>query len=349
MGCIQSVNERPDASKVVPLNTLVTSQPLQTTPLLHENILSAIGNTPIVRLTRLAPPDVKVYVKIESLNPGGSVKDRIVTAMLDDAERRGVLKPGMTVIESTSGNTGVALAMACASKGYPFVAVMSTGNSIERRRIMKFLGARIVLTPKHLGSSGRTRFAEKLAEKHGWWIAGQFENPANPQAHRDTTGPEILRAFERERLDYFVSGFGSGGTLTGVSSVLKKGRPGVHVIAAEPEHCPMLSQGKAGPHDIPGWTPDFIPPILDTTCYEDVIGVSDLAAKETSRALAQKEGILCGPSAGATVWAALEVAKKAEKGSVILAMIPDSCERYLSTGLFADITIDTDIEYTEDL
>ncbi|KAI9346220.1 cysteine synthase A [Obelidium mucronatum] len=312
-------------------------------PKIHDNILSAVGNTPVIRINRLAPEGINMYIKMESLNPGGSVKDRVAVSMLQDAEQQGILKPGMTVIESTSGNTGVALAMACAAKGYPFVAVMSEGNSIERRKIMKFLGAKVVLTPKSLKSSGRTEVAIRLANENGWWLCGQFENLANPKAHREGTALEILRDFDGVRLDYFVSGVGSGGTITGVASVLKEKRPEVRIVTAEPETCPMLGKGQYGPHDIPGWTADFIPEILDQTCYEEVIGISDEAAKVTSRLLAQKEGILCGTSAGATFAAALQIAERSPKGTSILAILPDSAERYLSTPLFADISIESDV------
>ncbi|KAJ3029423.1 UNVERIFIED_CONTAM: hypothetical protein HDU68_012190 [Siphonaria sp. JEL0065] len=310
---------------------------------IHSSVLSVVGNTPVIRINRLAPEGINLYVKMESMNPGGSVKDRAAISMLQDAEDRGVLKPGMTVIESTSGNTGVSLAMACAAKGYDFVAVMSEGNSIERRKIMKFLGAKVVLTPKTLRSSGRTQVAMRLANENKWWLCGQFENVANIQAHVEGTAVEILRDFEGVDLDFFVSGVGSGGTIVGVSKVLKEMRPEVRIIAAEPETCPMLGKGEYGPHDIPGWTADFIPEILDQSCYEEVIGVTDEEAKVTSRLLAQKEGILCGTSAGATVAAALKIAKRSPKGTSILAMLPDSAERYMSTPLFADISIESDI------
>ncbi|KAI8906786.1 cysteine synthase [Gorgonomyces haynaldii] len=305
---------------------------------IYDNILKTIGRTPIVKVNKLAPQGVNMFVKVESFNPLSSVKDRLAIAVIEDAEKRGVLKPGMTVVEATSGNTGIALAMVCAAKGYPFVATMVETFSIERRKIMKFLGARVVLTPKELKGQGMVAKAKELAEKNGWFLTSQFANPANPAYHRQTTASEILSDFAGRDLDYFVTGWGTGGTLTGVSSMLKKARPEIKVVALEPAKAALLSGNAWSPHMIQGWTPDFVPQVLDRSAYDILLQSDDEVAIKTSKALAQKEGIFTGISGGATFAGALDIAKTAPKGSTILAMLPDTAERYLSTPLFADIT-----------
>ena len=312
--------------------------------MIYDSILGTIGRTPVVRVNRLAPQHVTMYVKCEFFNPLHSVKDRLALAIIEDAERRGVLKPGQTVVEATSGNTGIGLAMVCAAKGYPFVAVMVETFSIERRRIMRALGARVILTPAAERGSGMVRKAAELAEKHGWFPARQFENEANPAYHRNTTGPEILIDFASRRLDYFVSGWGTGGTLTGAGQMIKLARPEVQIIATEPESAALLSGQPFAPHKIQGWTPDFIPAVLDRTVADRIVLVSDTEAMETARALARNEGIFCGISCGGTFAAALKVAHEAPEGAVILAMLPDTGERYLSTALFADLPEGSDPE-----
>jgi cysteine synthase A len=309
---------------------------------IHDTIVSTIGNTPIVRLQRLAPDHVEMYVKCEFFNPGASVKDRLALAMIEDAERRGVLKPGMTVVEPTSGNTGISLAMVCASRGYPFVAVMAESFSVERRKLMKLLGAKVVLTPKEEKGSGMVTKAEELAKTHGWFLPNQFTNPANPAYHRNTTAPEILSDFRGRRLDYFVSGMGTGGTITGAGQILKAARPELTVVMTEPAGAQILAGEPWKPHQIQGWTPDFIPEVLDREVYDRIVPVTDIEGRDTARDLAAKEGIFCGVSAGATVAAALKVAAEAEAGSAILAMLPDTAERYLSTFLFEDIDESSD-------
>jgi len=309
---------------------------------IHDSILGTIGNTPVVRVNRVGPGHVSMYVKCEAFNPMSSVKDRLAIAMIEDAERRGVLKPGMTVIEPTSGNTGIALAMVCAAKGYPFVAVMSDSFSVERRKLMKALGAKVVLTPAAQRGSGMVRRAEELAKKNGWFLPQQFENQSNPEYHRNTTGPEILRDFAGRRLDYFVSGIGTGGTITGAGEMLKKARPGIRIVVTEPETAPLLSGGQWVPHKIQGWSPDFIPAVLNREVYDEIVLVSELEARDTARQLATLEGIFCGISSGATFAAAVKVARKAPEGSVILAMLPDTGERYLTTFLFEGISDDSD-------
>ncbi len=310
--------------------------------MIHDSILGTIGNTPIVRVNRIAPGHVEMFVKIEAFNPGGSVKDRLAIAMIEAAEKSGALRPGTTVVEPTSGNTGIALAMVCAAKGYPFVAVMAESFSIERRKLMKLFGAKVVLTPKEQKGTGMVRKAQELAAERGWFLPQQFKNPANPAYHRNTTGPEILNDFKGRRLDYFVSGVGTGGTITGAGQMLKLARPEVKVIVCEPEAAQLLAGKDWSPHKIQGWTPDFIPEVLDREVYDRIIPISDDRARDTSRDLANKEGILCGVSAGATFAAALEVAKDAEAGSAILAMLPDTGERYLSTFLFDGIDESSD-------
>lgn len=313
--------------------------------MIYDNILQTIGRTPIVRINRLAPSNVTMYVKCEFFNPLASVKDRLAIAIIEDAERSGALKPGQTVVEATSGNTGIALAMVCAAKGYPFVATMAESFSIERRKIMRLLGAKVILTPAAERGTGMVRKAKELAEKNGWFLARQFENPANPAYHRSTTGPEILSDFAGKRLDFWVTGWGTGGTLTGAGEMLKKARPGIKVITSEPAGAALLSGGEFKPHKIQGWTPDFIPAVLDRTVADEIIPVTDEDAIATARQLANKEGIFCGISSGATFAAALKVAAKASQGSVILAMLPDTAERYLSTPLFEGIAEGSDAEF----
>ena len=304
---------------------------------IHDSILDTIGNTPVIKINRLGPKDVDMYVKAEYFNPLASVKDRLAFAIINDAEKKGLLKAGQTVVEATSGNTGIALAMVCAVKGYPFVAVMTETFSIERRKIMRALGAKVVLTPAAERGTGMVRVAKELSENNGWFLARQFENEANPEYHRNTTAPEILRTFAGRDLDYFVSGYGTGGTITGVGEVLKIARPNIQVIATEPDGAALLSGEDWQPHKIQGWTPDFIPDVLNTEVCDQIIPVSGDVARDTALALAQNEGIFCGISAGATFAAALVVAESAPKGSSILAMLPDTGERYLSTFWFDDI------------
>ena len=312
--------------------------------MIYDSILHTIGRTPIVRINKLAPKHVTMYVKVEFFNPGGSVKDRLAIGIIEDAERRGLLKPGQTVVEATSGNTGIALAMVCAAKGYPFVAVMVETFSIERRKIMRALGAKVILTPAAERGSGMVKKAKELAEKNGWFLARQFENEANPAYHRQTTGPEILSDFAGRRLDYFVAGWGTGGTMTGAGQVLKKARPDLKIVTTEPAGARLLAGGEFKPHKIQGWTPDFVPAVLDRTIFDDNVPVTDEESVATARALAQQEGIFVGISSGGTFAAALKVAEKAPEGSVILAMLPDTAERYLSTVLFEGIAEGSDQE-----
>ena len=309
-----------------------------------------VGNTPLVRLKHLAEgQNNTILVKLEGNNPAGSVKDRPALNMITAAEARGEIKPGDTLIEATSGNTGIALAMVCAAKGYTFVSVMAESFSIERRRIMKAMGARVILTPAALRGTGMVKKAEELAAKHGWFLASQFENPANPGFHRNTTGPELLRDVAGQRLDYWVSGWGTGGTMTGVGEMPRLARPDMTTIATEPEGAAVLSGKEWAPHKIQGWTPDFIPKVLNKDVFDEVVLGTDEEARDTSLALASKEGILCGLSSGATLAAALKVAARAEAGSAILAMLPDTGERYLSTFLFEEITEASDDEWLASL
>lgn len=312
--------------------------------MIYDSILGTVGRTPVVRINRLAPEHVTMYVKCEFFNPLSSVKDRLAIAIIEDAERRGLLKPGQTVVEATSGNTGIALAMVCAAKGYPFVAVMVESFSIERRKIMRLLGAKVILTPAAERGTGMVRRAEELAAKNGWFLARQFENLANPEYHRNTTGPEILSDFAGRRLDFWVTGWGTGGTLTGAGEMIKKARPDVRIVAAEPAGAALLSGGEFKPHKIQGWTPDFVPAVLNRAVPDEIVPVTDEEAIQAARDLASREGIFCGISAGGTFAAALKVAQQASEGSVILAMLPDTGERYLSTALFEGILEGSDAE-----
>jgi cysteine synthase len=324
----------------------------------YQNILQTIGNTPAVRLNKLAPADVDVYVKVESFNPMGSVKDRLALAVIEDAERSGALKPGQTVIEATSGNTGIGLAMVCAAKGYPLVVTMAESFSVERRKLLRFLGAKVVLTPAAQRGSGMLAKAIELAETHGWFLCRQFENPANAEVHARTTAREIIRDFADQRLDYFVTGFGTGGTLKGVASELRRSRPGTRIVAAEPASAPLLSSkvpqardtsgGPAGshpsftPHPMQGWSPDFISTLteqaVEAELIDEIVTVAGPEAMRLARELARQEGIFVGTSSGATLAAALQVAGRAAPGSTVLCMLPDTGERYLSTPLFEGIS-----------
>jgi cysteine synthase A len=324
------------------------------------NILETVGNTPAVRINKLAPPNVNLYVKIEAFNPLGSVKDRLALGVIEDAEQRGELKPGQTVVEATSGNTGIGLAMVCAAKGYPLVVTMAESFSVERRKLMRFLGAKVVLTPAAERGTGMVKKAVALAKLNGWFLTRQFENEANADYHSRTTAREIINDFAGERLDFWVTGFGTGGTLKGVGRVFEKERPETKIIVAEPAEAPMLTSGTeqqrnpdgspaAGhpawnPHPIQGWSPDFIPKLTGDAIaakYVDrIITIPAPEAMQWSKQLAQKEGIFVGVSAGGTFGAAMKVCADAPNGSTILAMLPDTGERYLTTPLFADIPAD---------
>lgn len=332
----------------------------------YASILETVGHTPVVKINKLAPSNVNLYVKIEAFNPLGSVKDRLALGVIEDAERSGQLKPGQTVVEATSGNTGIGLAMVCAAKGYPLVVTMAESFSIERRKLMRFLGAKVILTPAPEGATGMVRKTVELAKKNGWFYTRQFENEANADYHSRTTAREIVNDFAGERLDFWVTGFGTGGTLKGVGRVLAKERPEVKVILSEPADAPMVTSktpqernpdGSAKtrhpswkPHPIQGWSPDFIPKLtgdaLDMDLVDRVITIPSQQAIQSSKQLAQKEGIFVGISAGASFAAALEVSSGASKGTTILAMLPDTGERYLSTPLFADILAEMNEEET---
>ena len=300
---------------------------------------------PVVRLQRIAPKNVTIYVKIEAFNPLGSVKDRLAFAIVDDAERKGLLKPGQTIVEATSGNTGIALAMVAAAKGYGFVATMVETFSVERRKIMRALGAKVILTPAAEKGTGMVKLADELAEKHGWFPAHQFANPANPAFHRQTTGPEILSDFADRQLDYWVTGWGTGGTLTGAGEVIKLARPDVKIIATEPAGASLISGADWKPHKIQGWTPDFLPDVLRRDLHDELLPVTDEEGKECARRLAAEEGIFVGISAGATLAAAFKAAESAPDGSVMLVMLPDTGERYLGAYLFDDIAEGSDDEW----
>ena len=325
-----------------------------------DNILGTVGNTPVVRINKLGPKGINLYVKVEAFNPLGSVKDRLALGVIEAAEKSGELKPGQTVVEATSGNTGIGLAMVCAAKGYPLVVTMAETFSVERRKLMRFLGAKVVLTPAAERGFGMVNKAQELAKTHGWFLTRQFENEANPDMHSRTTAREIVNDFKGEKLDYWVTGFGTGGTLKGVARVLKKEMPDTKIIVCEPADAPMLTSGEKQernadgtpakpnpafkPHPMQGWSPDFIPKItgdaVDMKLIDRVLTVAGSDAMKNAKALAQKEGIFVGITAGATFAGALEVAKSAAPGSTILAMLPDTGERYLSTPLFGDIGAD---------
>ena len=317
--------------------------------MIYDNILQTIGNTPVVKLNRVAPDHVTMYVKVEAFNPLASVKDRLAYGIIKDATDSGALKPGQTVIEATSGNTGIALAMVCAVTGHPFVATMVETFSIERRKIMRALGAKVILTPAAERGSGMVKRAEELAAKHGWFLSRQFENPANPAYHASTTGPEILSDFAGERLDYWVTGWGTGGTMSGAGKVLKTARPDLKIVAAEPEQASLLAGHDWNPHMIQGWTPDFIPDVLDKDVVDQVMPVNQDESKANALRLAQEEGIFVGLSAGATFTAALKVAETAPEGSVFVIMLPDTAERYMSTFLFEGINEGSDDDWLESL
>jgi len=320
-----------------------------------DDILGTIGRTPIVRVNKLGPAGVDLHVKVEAFNPMGSVKDRLALGVIEEAERRGDLQPGQTVIEATSGNTGIGLAMVCAQKGYPLVVTMAESFSVERRRMMRFLGAKVVLTPASLKGSGMYDKAVELAKEHGWFLCRQFENEANPDAHSRTTAREILDDFAGERLDYWVTGFGTGGTLKGVSRILKQERPDTRIVVCEPDNVPLLGSGVAQvrnadgspaeshpafrPHLMQGWSPDFIPKLTDDARQhvDQIVPVKGTDALRCAQELAQQEGIFCGISGGATLAGALEICASAPEGSVVLCMLPDTGERYLSTPLFQDV------------
>ena len=315
----------------------------------YDSILDTIGRTPVVKLHRIAPEHVTLYAKVESFNPGGSVKDRLALAIILDAEAKGLLKPGDTIVEATSGNTGVALAMVAAARGYKFVATMVETFSIERRKLMRAYGAKVILTPAAERGSGMVRRAEELAKQHGWFLARQFANPANPAYHRQTTAAEILRDFAGQRLDHFVTGWGTGGTLTGVGEVLKVARPDVRITASEPAGASLLQGKEWQPHKIQGWTPDFVPDVLNREVADEIVPVTDVESIATARRLAAEEGIFVGISGGATVAAALQVAQKAKPGDVLLAMLPDTGERYFSTPLFEGVNEGSDDEWLSSL
>ena len=313
--------------------------------MIYSDITETIGNTPVVRVNNIGPKDQNIFVKCEAFNPLASVKDRLALAIINDAEKSGKLKPGQTVIEATSGNTGIALAMVCAARGYPFVAVMVETFSIERRKIMKALGAKVILTPASERGTGMVKKANELASRYGWFLADQFRNPANPEYHKNTTAVEILSDFRNHDLDYFVSGWGTGGTITGVGTVLKTARPNINIIAVEPELAPLISKNQWEPHKIQGWTPDFIPEVLDKGVIDEFVMANDERSIETSQELAKKEGIFTGISGGATMLGALLIAEKAPKNSTFCVMLPDTGERYLSSPLFENITEDSDDEW----
>jgi len=333
----------------------------------YANILETVGNTPVIRINKLAPSGIDLFVKMEAFNPLGSVKDRLALGVIEEAERSGRLRPGQTVIEATSGNTGIGLAMVCAQKGYPLVVTMAESFSVERRKLMRFLGAKVVLTPAAARGTGMVRKAIELAEAHGWFLTRQFENEANADTHSRTTAREILDDFEGERLDYWVTGFGTGGTLKGVARVLAQERPETKIVVCEPDEAPMLSSGIAQqrnpdgsaaeshpswhPHALQGWSPDFIPKLtgdaIDMKVISRLLRIETAEAMRCSQDLARQEGIFVGASSGGTFAAALRVAAEATQGSVILCMLPDTGERYLSTPLFADISAEMTAEEIE--
>ncbi len=317
--------------------------------MIYDNILQTIGNTPIVRLHRTGPEHVTLYAKVEAFNPLASVKDRLAYAIIKDARDSGALQPGQTVVEATSGNTGIALAMVCAVLGHPFVATMAESFSVERRKIMRALGAKVILTPAAERGSGMVRRAEELAREHGWFLSKQFDNPANPAYHRNTTGPEILMDFAGARLDYWVTGWGTGGTLTGAGEVLKTARPDLQIIAVEPENAALLGGKEWQPHKIQGWAPDFVPGVLNREVLDTLVSVTDETAISCALHLAQQEGLFVGISAGGTLAGALQIAESAPQGSVMLVMLPDTAERYMSTPLFENINEGSDDDWLASL
>jgi cysteine synthase len=316
-----------------------------------DNILQTIGHTPVVKVAKLAPPGVEVFAKLEAFNPLGSVKDRLALGVIEAAERNGELRSGQTVVEASSGNTGIGLAMVCAQKGYPLVIVMAESFSVERRKLMRFLGAKVVLTPAAEKGSGMVAKAAELAAMHGWFLCRQFENEANADFHSKTTAVEILEDFGAERLDYWVTGMGTGGTLKGVARVLKKERPQTKIVVCEPDNSPLLGSGIYRPHPMQGWTPDFIPKltgdVVDMKVIDRIIRIPGADGLKMGMELAQKEGIFVGITAGATFAGALRVAAEAPKGSTILCMLPDTGERYLSTPLFGNVPADMTPEEAE--
>ncbi len=334
---------------------------------LYDNILETVGNTPVVRINNLAPAGVRMYVKAEFFNPAASVKDRLALNIIESAERSGKLRPGQTVIEATSGNTGIGLAMVCAQKGYPLVVTMADSFSVERRKLMRFLGAKVVLTPRAMKGTGMYAKAAELAEKHGWFLARQFETEANADIHEATTAREIMADFAGDRLDYVVTGYGTGGTVTGLSRVLRRERPDTKIILSEPANAQLIGSGTpqergAGgapakshpafePHPIQGWTPDFIPNVLqeaiDNHGYDRLVPVTGPAGMDWARKLARREGIMTGVSGGATFAVAMGIAETAAPGTVILAMLPDTAERYLTTPLFEAIPEEMDADEVE--
>jgi len=338
----------------------MSSEPMRSTAgrgRLYDDVTETIGDTPCIRINSLAPDHVRLYVKAEFFNPAASVKDRLAVSIIEEAERSGALAPGQTVVEATSGNTGIGLAMVCAAKGHPLVVTMADSFSIERRKLMRFLGAKVILTPRAAKGMGMYQKAVELAEANGWFLARQFETDANPLIHENTTGREIIADFAGERLDYWVTGYGTGGTVTGVARVLRKERPETKIILTEPANASLVGSGTAQergaggspaashpawePHPIQGWTPDFIPLVLQETLdgkyYDELIPVSGADGIAWSRKLAQHEGVFTGISGGSTFAVAMRVAERAEPGSVLLCMLPDTGERYLSSPLFEGI------------
>ena len=331
---------------------------------LYDSILDTVGDTPVIRINNLAPEGVRMYVKAEFFNPAASIKDRLALNIIEAAERAGTLKPGQTVVEATSGNTGIGLAMVCAQKGYPLVVTMADSFSVERRRLMRMLGAKVVLTPRAQKGTGMYNKAAELAEKHGWFLARQFETAANADIHEATTAREIIGDFAGDRLDYVVTGYGTGGTVTGLSRVLRRERPETRIILLEPANAQLVASGVAQtrgaggapaashpsfePHPIQGWTPDFIPNVLqeciDSDGYDELIPIAGAEGVAWSKKLAQREGIMTGISGGATFAVAMQIAQRADPGAVILAVLPDTSERYLTTPLFADIPEEMDAE-----
>ncbi len=317
---------------------------------IFDNVLDLVGSTPIIRLPHIAPPGTELYAKVECVNPGGSVKDRLALSVVLDAERRGELCPGDTIVECTSGNVGISLAMIAAARGYKFVAVIGNTSPMERRKLIRAFGGKVLLFEvPEMGSAGGNAWADELAERHGWWRPRQFDNPANPAFHRETTASEILTDFAGKRLDYFVSGFGTGGTVTGVGQMLRHARPGVRIVAFEPANAALLAGGEWSRHKIQGLAPNFTPTVLDRTVIDELGAVTEEAARDTALRLATEEGVLTGMSGGASIAMALDVCSRAEEGAVVLAMLPDSGERYLSSYLFEDLPEGSDHDWLDSL